>query len=1404
VGRQSVGARAAHSRQGMAQAGPAGGGPPFPRANAAGRVSVTRPAGRAPVRTPRPPPQKNVLSNLNLPKDLRWAEKANYVIQAERPSKVQTKTRSDLKKAATKLSDRHNKFLLTADQRANGTTVAEVWARERTLANGNDPQSFTGAPIYDAAKKEYTARLKEQKKVQKKAFKVTFGKPEIKNWGQVLNPAERTAYKAAFGGWRVKKFNLFVVNITGRDLYEAYGARRMGGVNAGDLKIANGGQPFIFFEYFATELARMAAATIAAFGFPPGSFFQLQMFDQNGGLMTVPEMTFARPSAQIIEGILTSMTDNTVSGNRLGTQMGSEARLQFTIYNPGTGRAGKIPKHLAHKCKSIWNPPGKYCAAKSLAVLMAEGNARKSLKARSTALDKAIIPLLKTVGHHESWTFSDLDKAAEHLGVVITVISVWTYDQVFCTHSKEALSDYEDDAHLFLLHDPLQGEGHYMACLNPDSLEVHKIWCHECQKLYRQLPGQIHVCAAHACKLCGAKHDSKQAFREHFYGTPDHRLVHVECPKCFKLMPDTCLQKHAAVCQSIHVRCRKCGETYINADASTNPRAITREQHDGMCGQGMKYCDTCGEHKAKDHSCWITRHDFSYCYDKPGRRQYVFDIEAAKGDLGKQDVTYVSVREVIHPEEGETASAFLARSLEFHAVNKAMGFTSLRLFCEWAAGLKNCLLVAHNMSGYDGVIVHNFLRYEMQIKTYVINAGLKVMCCKWGSNKMIDSLKHMTTSLAKMPKLLGLDLPGLQKDYFPHDFNTVDNRGYEGALPDAEYYDIDKTSINPKDFAEWHAEEQLKYVPHTDKPWNLAAVEKTYCDQDTYVLAVCWGVYRQLFIELCNIDPANSVTIASYCMKVYRQHDIPEEGIETLPMHYDVFQSALKGGRTEAFAVKYEGPSRFLDVTSMYPAVMASEVYPYGKPTIYESDNIPDNWNERCVCGFITWDFSPPPYDPKDPSFKPVIGAKNKSGKLTFDHERKQCTTTLAEARMAVKMGYTVHSIQRIYHFEEARSDLFKSYIYRFLKLKVEASSPPADPDVLVQDYKRLYGIELDRAKLEEPENAGLRALAKLCLNSLWGKFGEREKAVAELCDAPRFHRLMADNDAGKVSVRNVEVDPHLDSTVAVTYDVKELGKQIKSRTHNAIAAHVTAYARLVLQKLFNRLRDLGPDFPILYCDTDSVLMGVPHEGYKFDFENEHLGGWALDTACETIDGFVALAPKFYAVRGKLPDGLIYEKVRAKGFNGSNLCKKAITFETMLQAVKPDEDGMYPTIGVEYNHFRRQKYGGMFVGKMTKQARFQPPTLKGVYRPESSEFLVPFGPHIKPLTPTRGVKRKGPASAPLPPVRYAKNRRKYVPPKDVDSEAELSDQEAEDLMQLEIARQDAQRSTHITDLIEGQ
>ena len=101
-----------------------------------------------------------------------------------------------------------------------------------------------------------------------------------------------------------------------------------------------------------------------------------------------------------------------------------------------------------------------------------------------------------------------------------------------------------------------------------------------------------------------------------------------------------------------------------------------------------------------------------------------------------------------------------------------------------------------------------------------------------------------------------------------------------------------------------------------------------------------------------------------------------------------------------------------------------------------------------------------------------------------------------------VRLGYRILDIYEVYEYqitqysrETCQGGLYVDYINTFLKLKAEASGYPSwvqspeDEERYIHTFRESEGIELNKASIQY--NAAKRGLAKLCLNSMWGKLRE-------------------------------------------------------------------------------------------------------------------------------------------------------------------------------------------------------------------------------------------------------------------------------------------------------------------------
>ncbi|CAH3163213.1 unnamed protein product, partial [Porites lobata] len=354
-----------------------------------------------------------------------------------------------------------------------------------------------------------------------------------------------------------------------------------------------------------------------------------------------------------------------------------------------------------------------------------------------------------------------------------------------------------------------------------------------------------------------------------------------------------------------------------------------------------------------------------------------------------------------------------------------------------------------------------------------------------------------------------------------------------------------------------------------------------------YTLEVMWECDWDI---LCEHDPAVKRFVTDFSL------------VEPLqPRH------AFFGGRTGAVAlhaVASEGEEiRYVDVTSLYPWVNKNARYAIGHPTILTQPRDHDIAN---YFGIALVDILAPAN-----LFHPVLPVRS-GNKLTFPLctacvKREQANPMLLrtdscchtpEERMlrgtwctpeiekAVEKGYRVVQIHEVWHFppHQQQEGLFREYVNTWLKLKQEVAGWPrwcdteAKKQQYLTQYKEKEAIDLDYGSIQK--NPGRKATAKLMLNSVWGKFGERQnKPRTMTITSPLQLFPLLFHTHTNLSTLRICTDDVLEAVNT------ELDENVvpSNKTNVFIAAFVTAWARLRLYEALDVLQE-----QVLYYDTDS------------------------------------------------------------------------------------------------------------------------------------------------------------------------------------------------------------------------
>lgn len=233
----------------------------------------------------------------------------------------------------------------------------------------------------------------------------------------------------------------------------------------------------------------------------------------------------------------------------------------------------------------------------------------------------------------------------------------------------------------------------------------------------------------------------------------------------------------------------------------------------------------------------------------------------------------------------------------------------------------------------------------------------------------------------------------------------------------------------------------------------------------------------------------------------------------------------------------------------------------------------------------------------------------------------------------------------------------------------MENKNPESAKEAYVTKYLTKEGIPLDPNNIRR--NPGRRSIAKLMLNSFWGKLGQRANLEqAKLCYThDDIIKLIADE---AVEITG-EHDTGLDCVI-VNYRKKSDEDCNPGNTSAAIASFVTAYGRLKLHSLMQEIESQTNRRRLCYFDTDSVQYahkdGDP-EIATGDFLGEltdEVLGLSGDPEAK-IKRAIWLGPKNYAYEIHKPDGTKVVELKSKGITLHASALEVLDFETLMNKV---------------------------------------------------------------------------------------------------------------------------------------
>lgn len=439
-------------------------------------------------------------------------------------------------------------------------------------------------------------------------------------------------------------------------------------------------------------------------------------------------------------------------------------------------------------------------------------------------------------------------------------------------------------------------------------------------------------------------------------------------------------------------------------------------------------------------------------------------------------------------------------------------------FIEWCNAAANCQLYFHNL-GFDGAFILDYLEKNGW---------------EWVEDNKHVKDKSYTTLISDMNQVYQITL------YF-----TKDKR--------VKIYDSFKViplSVKrmAKDYGLDEGKGELDYEAYREPGHILTDEEKDYIRRDVQIVA-------HVLVEFID-EGLTKMTAGSNALYTYKKMLGGDNGFRKMypeiTEEEDAFiRKAYRGGFTYAdprHSGKEVGAGIVFDVNSLYPSVMHDCKLPYGKPE---------------------WFAGKPPCNPKRPLWVAAVSCRFKvkkdhipciqlKGNFRFkqteylDKSGVEVVFTVTNVDwVLINMQYDVKNVEWLGGFCFKANDWqFKEYVDKFTEQKIQA------------------------AKEGKP---GKRQIAKLMLNSLYGKFATRIEV--------KGRRPMLDAD-GIVRYMDMEV-------------------QKRKPVYLPVGVFVTAYARF---KTITSAQSVYDRF--LYADTDSLhLLGTDIPA-NLDVDPFRLGAW--------------------------------------------------------------------------------------------------------------------------------------------------------------------------------------------------
>jgi len=319
-------------------------------------------------------------------------------------------------------------------------------------------------------------------------------------------------------------------------------------------------------------------------------------------------------------------------------------------------------------------------------------------------------------------------------------------------------------------------------------------------------------------------------------------------------------------------------------------------------------------------------------------------------------------------------------------------------------------------------------------------------------------------------------------------------------------------------------------------------------------------------------------TLSSLAFAIFRTHFIKEDTIPQLTgqIAKDI-RLSYTGGAVDMYKPNNEDEKIFAyDVNSLYPFTMDDKPMPVGNPIFFKGDirKVDQNAYGFFFCNIET------PTELLHPIIQTHI--KTDAGIRTIAPLGEWSDMIFSEEiNNAIKLGY---KFEILWGYKFEKENIFKDYV------------------------QTLYDL-----RTKYPKSNPLNLIAKLLLNSLYGRFG--------MIDSFPDITIFEDRNSYEKFLDNTSIDIfdtiQLGDKTLVKYRSEDKDQQTmlygNLETHNtnvAVASAITAYARIHMSQFKN-----NSDYILYYTDTDSAFTDSELDENLID--PKVLGKLKLEYTCE-------------------------------------------------------------------------------------------------------------------------------------------------------------------------------------------